>query len=184
TTRPRRGRTRARGSGRRRSRWTRRRRSSSTAAGPSIGSGRIPRQRTADFGRVGAGALEPGSEHPHVPGPSLWPVGFAIGVVVLLIGVIVGWPIVILGAVLSVSFAFLWVRDLAAGSELTVAPPVDAEKREQPTGAAPPAPVGEAGMPEPEAGERFPRSKFLELSTLGLGGVIGGLVTVPALGFM
>jgi Rieske Fe-S protein len=29
---------------------------------------------------------------------------------------------------------------------------------------------------------RFPRSKFLEASTLGLGAVIGGLVTVPALG--
>ena len=39
-------------------------------------------------------------------------------------------------------------------------------------------------MPEPEPGERFPRSKFLEASTLGLGAVIGGLVTVPALGFM
>ena len=36
----------------------------------------------------------------------------------------------------------------------------------------------------PTADERYPRSKFLELSTLGLGGVIGGLVTVPALGFM
>jgi len=35
-----------------------------------------------------------------------------------------------------------------------------------------------------KSGERFPRSKFLEFSTLGLGGVIGGLVTVPALGFM
>jgi Rieske Fe-S protein len=32
--------------------------------------------------------------------------------------------------------------------------------------------------------ERYPRAKFLELSTLGLGGVIGGIVTVPALGFM
>ena len=39
-------------------------------------------------------------------------------------------------------------------------------------------------MPEPEPGERFPRSKFLEASTLGLGAVIGGLVTVPAIGFM
>jgi menaquinol-cytochrome c reductase iron-sulfur subunit len=38
-------------------------------------------------------------------------------------------------------------------------------------------------MPEPEPGERFPRSRFLEASTLGLGGVIGGLVSVPALGF-
>jgi hypothetical protein len=39
-------------------------------------------------------------------------------------------------------------------------------------------------MPEPEPYERYPRSAFLELSTLGLGGVIGGLVTLPALGFM
>jgi Rieske Fe-S protein len=128
--------------------------------------------------------LEPGSDHPHVPGPSLWPVGFAVGVVVLLIGIVVGWPIVILGAILASGFGFLWVRDLAVGSELTVAPPVDAETRERPTGPALPAPVGEAGMPEPEPGERFARSKFLEASTLGLGAVIGGVVTVPALGFM
>jgi len=34
------------------------------------------------------------------------------------------------------------------------------------------------------SGGRFPRSRFLEGATLGLGGVIGGLVTVPAIGFM
>jgi Rieske Fe-S protein len=39
-------------------------------------------------------------------------------------------------------------------------------------------------MPPALPEERFPRSRFLELSTLGLGGVIGGMVTVPALGFM
>jgi Rieske Fe-S protein len=39
-------------------------------------------------------------------------------------------------------------------------------------------------MPESEPGERFPRSRFLEASTLGLGAVIGGLVTVPVVGFM
>ena len=50
--------------------------------------------------------------------------------------------------------------------------------------AAIPANRGEAAMPEPAPGERFPRSKFLEASTLGLGAVIGGLVTVPAIGFM
>src|ERR1051325_778085 len=38
-------------------------------------------------------------------------------------------------------------------------------------------------MPEPEPGERFPRSVFLEGATLGLGAVIGGIVTVPAIGF-
>jgi Rieske Fe-S protein len=46
-----------------------------------------------------------------------------------------------------------------------------------------PANVGEAAMPEPAPGERFPRSKFLEASTLGLGAVIGGVVTVPVAGF-
>jgi Rieske Fe-S protein len=38
-------------------------------------------------------------------------------------------------------------------------------------------------MPPPAPGERFPRSKFLEASTLGLGAIIGGAVTVPAIGF-
>jgi Rieske Fe-S protein len=38
-------------------------------------------------------------------------------------------------------------------------------------------------MPHPDPGERFPRSKFLEASTLGLGAVIGGIVTVPVAGF-
>src|SRR4029078_7988464 len=47
----------------------------------------------------------------------------------------------------------------------------------------PPAPAGGDAMPHPAPGERFPRSKFLEFSTLGLGGVIGGLITVPVAGF-
>ena len=38
-------------------------------------------------------------------------------------------------------------------------------------------------MPEPEPGERFPRSRFLEGATLGLGGIIGVIVTLPAAGF-
>jgi Rieske Fe-S protein len=39
-------------------------------------------------------------------------------------------------------------------------------------------------MPPTEPEERYPRSQFLEISTLGLGAVIGGIVTAPALGFM
>jgi quinol---cytochrome c reductase iron-sulfur subunit, bacillus type len=39
-------------------------------------------------------------------------------------------------------------------------------------------------MPEPAPGERFPRNKFLEFSTLGLGALIGGLVTIPPLGML
>jgi Rieske Fe-S protein len=127
--------------------------------------------------------LEPHRQQPHVQGPSLWPVGFAIGVVVLLLGIVVGWPIVVLGAVLAVGFGFLWVRDLAGGHELTHAPEVAPETRAARAPALP-AMAGDAGMPEPEQYEKYPRSAFLELSTLGLGAVIGGIVTVPALGFM
>jgi len=67
-------------------------------------------------------------DHPHVPGPSLWPVGFAVGIAVLLVGLVVS-PLAIgtLGAVLALSFGFLWVRDLTGGSELTQAASVDPE---------------------------------------------------------
>jgi Rieske Fe-S protein len=47
----------------------------------------------------------------------------------------------------------------------------------------PPATVGGDAMPHPAPGERFPRSKFLEGATLGIGGVIGGVITVPIAGF-
>jgi Rieske Fe-S protein len=120
-------------------------------------------------------------DHPHVPGPSLWPVGFAVGIVVLLVGLIVSWWIAGLGAAIALAFAFLWVRDLTAGSELAHAPEVPAES---PTGANLPADQGGPAMPHAEGAERYPRSKFLEVSTLGLGAVVGGIVTVPALGFM
>jgi Rieske Fe-S protein len=100
-------------------------------------------------------------------------VGFALGVVALLVGLVVNWAIVIAGAVIAVIFAFLWVRDLAHGHGLTEAPAVEPEQRD---GRAP----ARHAVPPPTYG----RSAFLELSTLGLGGVIGGLVTLPAFGFM
>jgi Rieske Fe-S protein len=124
---------------------------------------------------------EPHDEHPHVPGPSLWPVGFAVGVVVLLVGLIISWWIAGIGALVALAFAFLWVRDLTSGTELAQAPDVAPES---PTGAEVPATVGGMAMPPTEPEERFPRSQFLELSTLGLGAVIGGIVTAPAIGFM
>ena len=113
----------------------------------------------------------PGDDRPQLPPPSLWPVGFAVGIVCLLVGLVVSWPAAAVGAALALVFGFLWARDVATGGR-SVSGPLPDE----------PAP-DEAAMPEPAPGERFPRSKFLEGATLGLGGVIGGIVTLPAVGF-
>ena len=86
--------------------------------------------------------LQTHDDHPHVPGPSLWPVGFAVGVVVLMIGLVISWWITGLGALLALVFGFLWVRDLTVGTELTHTPEIPPESA---PGAA--APVGAAAAP-------------------------------------
>ena len=122
-------------------------------------------------------------ETPHLPPPSLWPVGFALGVVCLLVGVIVSWVVAAVGGGLALVFGFLWVRDITAARRRAALPEPPVEHVE-----APPLPAQEGGpaMPEPSPGEveRFPRSRFLEGATLGIGGLIGGAVTVPAVGLM
>jgi Rieske Fe-S protein len=125
---------------------------------------------------------------PHLPPPSLWPLGFAIGIVVVLVGLVIN-PTVIssIGGVITVVFGFLWIRDATVeyrGKPIHVEPETR-ELRPAGVGDAPALPAQEGGdaMPPPAPGERFPRSKFLEGATLGLGGVIGGAVTVPVLGF-
>ena len=122
----------------------------------------------------------------HGPAPTIWPLGFAVGIAVALVGLIVDpqW-VASAGAIIAIVFGYLWARD--ATSEMRrQAPVVQAEVREMtPAEAAaiPPAAEGEAAMARPEPGERFPRSRFLEASTLGLGGLIGGVITVPVAGF-
>ena len=135
--------------------------------------------------------MEPdrGDQRPHLPSPSLWPVGFAVGIVCILAGLIVSPPAVALGVVITVIFGFMWVREVTAEQRRPPAP-VESEpagpERTRPAPAIP-ANEGPAAMPEssPEeidAFERFPRSKFLEGATLGIGAAIGGIVTVPAVG--
>jgi len=111
-------------------------------------------------------------------------VGFAVGIVCILVGLIVSWPAVAVGAVITLLFGFLWVRDVTRGYRMVPEPEPEAAAPAEPAPAIP-AHRGEAAMPEPEPGEaaRYPRSKFLEGATLGLGAVIGGVVTVPAIGF-
>jgi menaquinol-cytochrome c reductase iron-sulfur subunit len=108
----------------------------------------------------------------------LWPVGFAVGIAVLLVGVVLGWLIVAVGVAITALFGFLWIREVTS--------PV--RTAEPPAALAPgarPATRGRKAVPEPGEGEiiRFPRSRFLEGATLGLGGVIGGIVTLPVAGF-
>jgi Rieske Fe-S protein len=119
-------------------------------------------------------------EQEHLPKPTVWPIGFAIGIAVVLVGLIVNplWVATIGGAIVLV-FGFLWARDATAelrGHTVTVEP----EHRVAAAGLV--GPPATAGAPAP-ASERFARSKFLEFSTLGIGGLIGGVVTVPVAGF-
>lgn len=106
--------------------------------------------------------------------------GFAVGIVVALVGLVVAPAAVVVGAVIALAFAFLWVRDLTSGTDLAHAPEVEPEHAR----AAQPADDAPVREPAAVTADRYGRGKFLELSTLGLGGVIGGLVTVPAIGFM
>ena len=126
-------------------------------------------------------------DEPHLPPPTLWPLGFAIGIAVILVGLIID-PVIIssIGGVIAIVFGVLWARDATAelrGHQLVVEP----ERRQLVEAGAgqtgPPANVGRDAMPHPAPGERFPRSKFLEGATLGLGGVIGGIITLPIAGF-
>ncbi|HSS81207.1 MAG TPA: Rieske (2Fe-2S) protein [Gaiellaceae bacterium] len=110
----------------------------------------------------------PGDERPQLPPPSLWPVGFAVGIVCLLVGLVISWAVAAVGAAIALVFGFLWARDVTRGHPQVV---------DEPVAEAPAAP------PEPETGERFPRSRFLEGATLGLGALIGAIVTLPAAGF-
>ena len=115
-------------------------------------------------------------DEPQLPSPTFWPIGFAIGIAVLLVGLIVD-PLLIssIGGGIALVFGFLWVRQ--ATSELRTQPvAIEPEHRD-------PAAARERAASHEAPSERFPRSKFLEGTTIGLGAVIGGLVTVPVAGF-
>ena len=120
--------------------------------------------------------LEPShDEHPHVPGPSLWPVGFALGVVVLLVGLIV--VLVDRRRSARVDRArrsrSSGSRDLTSGTHLAERPRSHAGA----PGAPRPRPRRAEPSRDADGRRAYPREKFLEATTLGLGAVIGGLVT-------
>jgi Rieske Fe-S protein len=108
----------------------------------------------------------------HLPPPTIWPFAFAGAVALILLGLIINTWLTVIGIVLAVVFGFLWIRQ------------VTREVRGEPEPVEAPAPVAaEVDVEEEEGAVRYERSRFLEGATLGLGAVIGGLVTLPALGF-
>jgi len=116
-------------------------------------------------------------EEAHLPPPTLWPIGFAIGIVVVLVGLIID-PLLIssIGAVIAIVFGFLWARDATA--ELRSEPAaVEPERRDLTR-----ADEGQT-VPPPVEPTTVTRSVFLEGTTLGLGAAIGMVITVPVAGF-
>ena len=93
---------------------------------------------------------------------SIWPVSFAVGVAVVLAGLIVN-PLVFipLGAAIAVLAAVLWIR----GNR------------------TPPRQEAEPRASEQQSAERFPRNRLLERATLGLGGLVALGVALPVAGF-
>jgi len=84
----------------------------------------------------------------------------------------------VIGIVITVVFAALWIRELARGRSLPSAPAsVVPETRANRVREITPA------LATVKSDTQVSRNVFLELSTLGLGGVIGGLMTLPVLGF-
>lgn len=125
---------------------------------------------------------------PRGPAPSLWPLGFAIGLTVALVGLVIGsWSTVAVGAVLLLAFGFVWARDVATG--YGVPPAVDEPAPPGPESARHTVPMrsdrddAALAVMDDEEIETYPRSTFLSLSTLGLGGVITGIVAIPVTAF-
>jgi menaquinol-cytochrome c reductase iron-sulfur subunit len=107
-----------------------------------------------------------GDERPHEPSPTIWPVGFAVGIACMLAGIVVSTAAVIVGAAIALVFGALWARDAMRPTQPDQAATVLAEPEL-----------------EPEEVNRFPRNQFLELTTLGIAGVITAVVALPVVGF-
>ena len=99
----------------------------------------------------------------HQSAPRLAPIAFAVGTAVILVGLVVNLRVIApVGVAITLLAAVGWIRGNRRGSDTTPAP------RETETAA------GNA--------EKFPRSRFLERATLGLGGLIAAGVALPAIG--
>jgi hypothetical protein len=61
--------------------------------------------------RPGARGVPPLGEPVHLPGPSYLPVLVALGVAVMLVGIVIAWYLVVIGAVVTLVTVFLWIKE-------------------------------------------------------------------------
>ena len=69
---------------------------------------------------------DPSGHEPESPGQSVWPIGFAIGIACVLVGLVISWWVVAIGGAIALVFGFLWLSDLAGhpvGRRPAAAPP-------------------------------------------------------------
>ena len=71
--------------------------------------------------------------------------GFAVGIAVLLVGVVLGWLIVAIGAVIAALFGFLWIREVTSPVRTAEPPPCPSPKLVRVR--------GRTAVPEPGEGE-------------------------------
>jgi quinol---cytochrome c reductase iron-sulfur subunit, bacillus type len=102
---------------------------------------------------------------------TVWPLGLAVGIAVLLVGLVVD-PTVIapLGGAIAAAFGFLWLRSLTRPPRASVPPE--------------PKPAAAVQLDDrwPQT-DRLSRDRFLKRATIGLGGIIAAAITLPAAGF-
>jgi Rieske Fe-S protein len=114
---------------------------------------------------------EAGQGEPRRSPLSLWPLFFAGGIATLLVGVVTNWVVFGIGCAVAAVAGAAWAIDSVRGAKPRVAGP------------AAPVEAEEVEEEEEEGPERYGRAKFLEISTVGLGALIGAAVTVPVVGF-
>jgi hypothetical protein len=60
------------------------------------------------------GALPPPAEEIHLPDPSYLPVTLALGITIAVVGVVLSWVVVVLGAIIAVISLVRWIRQTRA----------------------------------------------------------------------
>jgi hypothetical protein len=86
------------------------------------------RDRRSIESKAGRELSDTSNNTPHAPGPSLWPIGFAIGIACLLLGLVLSWIIAAIGGVLAIAFGILWAREVTHDVRDEV-PHIDPETR-------------------------------------------------------